>query len=98
MKIIIKNSSWEILKSIDSIVWKTLLEQITNSWIEMHFACNAWICWACMCSIEKWQEFIKKDFKTEPWFPLWEDEVMTCIWWIISDESSNNEIVLKTIY
>ena len=99
MKITIKNISWEIIKTLDAQLWKTLYKQITDAWIEIHHACNTWICWACMCQIETWGEFLNKSFKTEPGFPLDESEVMTCIAWV--DEKKlelNEEIILKTIY
>lgn len=99
MKIIIKNKDWKILKTIDSQVWKTLLTQIKDSWVDIHYACMTWICAACMCSIEKWEKFIDKSFRNEPWFFLWDDEVMTCIAWVKKEYNDlNEEIILKTIY
>lgn len=99
MKITIKNKVWEITKIIDAKLWQTLLKQIIDAWIEMQSACNFWICAACMCQIEKWEEFIDKSFRHEPWFPLWDDEVMTCIWAIKKEaENEQGEVILKTIY
>ncbi len=99
MKLIIKNKDWEILKQLDAEVWKTLYKQITDAWIEIHHACNAWICGACMCEIEEGWEFIKKNMRTEPWFPLDESEVMTCIAWINPEDiEKKHNIILKTIY
>lgn len=97
MRIIIKNASWEAIKTIHWELWKTLLSIIEKSWVSIHHACETWICWACMCSIEKGWEFINKSFRNEPWFPLWDDEVMTCIASLNSLED-DKEIILKTMY
>lgn len=99
MKITIKNNQGNIIKTIDAEIGKTLLNQLTNAWIEMQSACNFGICAACMCQIEAWEEFLDKSFRHEPWFPLWDDEIMTCIWWIKKEMvNENGEIILKTIY
>jgi len=99
MPIKIKDKNWNILKEIEIDFSKTLLEQIRNSWVEIHSACNIWICAACMCKIEKWWEYLVKNFRWEPGFPLWEKEIMTCIWWVKKDNYDiEPEIILKTIY
>ena len=100
MKITIKNKDWELIKTLDAKVGQTLLKQITESWVEIHNACQIWICAACMCQIEKWEEFLNKSFRTEPWFPLWDDEIMTCIAWLSKEVNPEmeGEIILKTIY
>jgi len=53
------------------------------------------MCAACMCNIESGEQFVEKDKKWEPAFPLGEDEVMTCIGWVAD---TDEEIVLRTIY
>lgn len=99
MKITIKNSSWDIIKTIDAKLNQTLLKTITESWIEIYSACLNWICASCMCQIESWEQFVLKTFRNEPSFPLADEEVMTCIA-KIKDEfiETNNELILKTIY
>ncbi len=100
MKITIKNKDGEILKTLDAKVGQTLLKQITDAWIEIHNACMFGICAACMCQIESWEEFLDKSLRTEPGFPLWDDEIMTCIWGLKKEISPEEtwEIILKTIY
>jgi len=93
--ITIKNASWEVIKTIESDISKTLLKQLQESWVEMAYACHTGICGACMCQIESGSENVNKSFKWEPWFPLWDDEVMTCIAWVINKDEN---IILKTIY
>lgn len=93
--ITIKNSTWEIIKTIEADISKTLLKQLQDSEVEMAYACHTGICWACMCQIESGSENVNKSFKWEPWFPLWDDEVMTCIWWI---KNKDIDVILKTIY
>ncbi len=95
MKIIIKNSTWKILKEFIWTTKKTLISQIRDEDIDVHSACHHWICWACMFNIEKGNEFIIKNFKWEPWFPLDEQEVMSCIAWI---KDTQWEIILKSNY
>ena len=94
-KITIKNKDWKIIKQIDLDVNKILISQIIDSWVEVDFACNTGICWACMMKIESWEENIIKNKKTEPAFDLWKNEVMTCIAWV---KSLDWDIVLRKIY
>ena len=96
MKITIKNASWEIIKTLDADLNKTLLKQLEAEWIEIPSACFTGICGACMCEIEKWEEHINKEATTAPGFPLAYEEVMTCIAKVTSDE--DGEIVLKSMY
>lgn len=96
MKITIKNASWEIIKTLDADLNKTLLKQLEAEWIEIPSACFTGICGACMCEIEKWEEHINKEATTAPGFPLADEEVMTCIAKVTSDE--DGEIVLKSMY
>ena len=93
--IIIKNKDWEIIKTIESDISKTLLKQLQESGVEMAYACHTGICGACMCQIESGSENVNKSFRWEPGFPLWDDEVMTCIAWVINKDE---DIILKTIY
>ncbi len=93
--ITIKNASWEVIKTIDSDLNKTLLKQLEAEWIQLAAACYTGICWACMCEIESWEENVNKSFRWEPWFPLWDEEVMTCIAGV---KNTEKDIVLKTIY
>lgn len=92
--LIIKNSAGEIIKEINPDINKTLLKQIEDEWVEMLSACYTWICWACLCHVESWLENVNKSFRNEPWFSLWEDEVMTCIAWIKDPEK---DIILRTM-
>jgi len=96
MKITIKNKDWEIIKELDGTVNKTLLGQLTDAWVEIPNACRVGMCSACMCHIESWDEHLEKAFKWEPSFPLGDNEIMTCIGWLKSEDEW--EIVLKTIY
>lgn len=96
MKIIVKNISDKIEKEFEANGKKTLLSEIRDQDVEIHSACMMWMCGACMCKIEKGWEFINKSAKWEPAFPLYEDEVMTCIAKV--DAKKDGEIVLKKIY
>jgi ferredoxin len=96
MKITIKNATWEIIKTFDADLNKTLLKQLEAEGIEIPSACFTWICWACMCEIEKWEELINKEATTAPGFPLADEEVMTCIAKVNKD--LDWEIVLKSMY
>ena len=93
--ITIKNSNGDIIKEIDAELNKTLLKQLEAEWISLPAACYTGMCWACMCHIESWEENVDKSFRWEPWFPLADEEVMTCIAWL---KDKDKDIVLKTIY
>lgn len=95
-KIIIKNAQWEIIKELDADLNKTLLKQLESQWVEIPAACYTGICGACMCEIESWEEWVNKSFRWEPGFPLWDEEVMTCVAGINPDVQG--DIILKKIY
>lgn len=94
-KITIKDKDWKTIKEINSDTSKTLISQIRESWVEVNSACHMGMCWACMMNIESWVENVVKNKKTEPSFPLWKDEVMTCIAWV---NSLDRDISLKQVY
>lgn len=94
-KIIIKDASWEVIKTLDGDVTRNLLKQLTDKWVEISYACHTGICWACMCLIEKWEDSVIKNFKGEPWFPLADEEIMTCIAGI---KEIDGDVILKKIY
>ena len=95
VQIRIENSEGELVKEVPVEVGKTLLSQLEAAEVEIPNACRAGMCAACMCHIKEWQEDIQKDLKWEPAFPLWEDEVMTCIAWVSDTDTT---IVLQTMY
>lgn len=96
MKITIKNAAGEIIKTLDADLNKTLLKQLEAEWIEIPSACFTGICGACMCEIEKWEEFINKEATTASGFPLADEEVMTCIAKVKT--GTDWEIILKSMY
>jgi len=100
MKITIKTASGEIQKTFDARVGQTLLKQIHEAWVtDMPSACDFWICGACICQIQKWEEFLDKTFRSEPGFPLAQEEVMTCISGLKKDaDNQDGDIILQTIY
>lgn len=98
MKIIIKNPAWEIIKELPANLWESLLKQLTEAGVNIHHACTNGMCASCMCFVEKWEEFLDKSFRMDPEFPLWEGEILTCIWWFKKDISQDGEIVLQTIF
>ena len=95
MRITIKKENGENLGSFDAEPWKVLLSQIESQGIEIPSACHAGMCAACMCHVEKGGEYLVKDFRTQPAFPLADDEVMTCIGALREGEG---EVILRTLY
>jgi len=95
MKIIIKAKSGDIIKEFPADVNKTILSQLREQEVEVASACQHWICGACMMHIESGLDSVIKNKKTEAWFPLAENELMTCIWWI--KEWATEDIVLVSI-
>lgn len=93
-KIQIKDSNWDVIKNVEIDFKKPVLKQLESEDIEIPNACRAWMCAACMCYIEKWWEHAVKNLRWEPAFPLWDDEIMTCIWWFAD---TKDEIILKTM-
>lgn len=95
MQLVIKNAEGKIEKVLQVDEKSTLLKQLEANGVEIHSACHAGICGACICTIEAWENLINKSKITEPWFPLADNEVMTCIW---GCKSGDWEIILKKIY
>lgn len=93
--IIIKDKTGKILNEFPANLWIKLISQLREQQVEVHSACNTWMCWACMFKIESWWENVIKNLKWEPAFPLWEEEVMSCIAWIKDDKT---DVVLQNIY
>ena len=94
-RVSVKNQAGEVLGSIEAEANTVLLKQLEAAGIEIPNACKAGMCAACMCHIESWSDAVVKDFRWEPAFPLWDDEVMTCIWSVLD---TDNEVILKTLY
>ena len=95
VQIRVENSNGELIKEVPVEVGKSLLSQLEAAEVEIPNACRAGMCAACMCNIKEGWEFIKKDLKWEAAFPLWEDEVMTCIAWVTDTDET---IILQTMY
>ncbi len=91
-KIIVKSADNTLLKELEVWSEKPLLKQLEWQWIEIPNACNMWMCGACMCYIDDDSRAVK-NLRGEPCFPLWEWEIMTCIWWVTEGE----EIILHTM-
>jgi ferredoxin len=53
MKLTIKKSNGDIEAQIEIQPKRPILKQIEEAGIEMHSACHAGICGACICMIEK---------------------------------------------
>ncbi len=94
VKIQVKNADGSLQKEVEILANKRMLSQLEKQWIEIPNACRTGMCAACMCHIQDGGEFIQKDLGWEPAFPLWEDEVMTCIAWV---KETDTPIVLQTI-
>ena len=93
-KLEIINSKKESLWTMDIDTSKPLLKQIEAHGIEIPNACNIGMCWACMCMWVDWDTALNKSLRWEPAFPLWEWEIMTCIWWL---EETDDTVVLQTM-
>lgn len=93
-KIRIESSQWELIREVEVTAGKRLLSQLEKAGVEIPNACRTGMCAACLCTIESGGEYIQKDLWGEPAFPLWEDEVMTCIAGVSETEDT---VVLRTI-
>lgn len=90
----IENADGSIQKQVEILPNKRLLSQLEKAGVEIPNACRTGMCAACMCSIESGSEFVQKDLWGEPAFPLWDEEVMTCIAGV---SETDDVIVLRTI-
>lgn len=95
MQVRIENAKWEFIKELPIAAGKVLLSQLEAAEVEIPNACRAGMCAACMCNIISGSEFVKKDMRWEPSFPLGEDEVMTCIGGVLDTDET---IILRTMY
>ncbi len=90
----IENAAWEFIKQLEVSSEKPLLTQLEAEGVEIPNACRIGMCAACLCNIEGWDTHLNKSLKWEPAFPLWEGEIMTCIWWVTDTDEL---ITLKTM-
>lgn len=93
-QVIIKDAQGEVLKELEANPAKPLLSQLEWAWVEIPNACKIWMCGACICIWENDDENLVKNLRGEPAFPLWEGEIMTCIWWVTDTQET---VVLKTM-
>lgn len=94
-------TSIKVIDQNDDVLWnveidskKPVLWQLEWQGIEIPNACKMWMCAACMCTIEQWSQHAVKNLRGEPSFPLWEEEIMTCIWWF---KETGDTIILRTM-
>jgi len=90
----VENNAWKHLWTVKVNSAKPLLWQLEAEGIEIPNACKMWMCAACMCNITSGQEFAVKNLRWEPSFPLWGEEIMTCIWGVTE---TDEEIILQTM-
>lgn len=93
-KVRVENSKWDILWELEVETTKPLLKQLEAGGIEIPNACNIWMCAACLCNVPDGDANLNKSLRWEPAFPLWEGEIMTCIWWV---EETDEVIVIQTM-
>jgi ferredoxin len=91
----IENSNGELMKEISVDANRVLLSQIEAAGIEIPNACRTGSCASCMCHIVQWSQHIEKSLRWEPWFPLDENELMTCISGV---RETDETIILRTMY
>lgn len=93
-KVRIENSKWEYIKELEVDHKKPLLKQLEADNIEIPNACNIGMCWACLCMSESDTNLLNKSLRWEPAFPLWDEEIMTCIGWVIETDET---VILRTM-
>lgn len=90
----IENAKWEYIKNLLVDHTKPLLKQLEAQDIEIPNACNIGMCGACLCMSETSPELLNKSLRGEPAFPLWDEEIMTCIGWVIDTDET---VILRTM-
>lgn len=93
-KVQMQNNAGDTIWNIEIEPGKNLLSQLESQDVEIPNACRTGMCGACLCMIQKWHEHVIKNMRWEPAFPLWEDEVMTCIAGL---SDAREEVVLQTL-
>lgn len=93
-KIKIENSNWNLIKEVTVDHTKPLLKQLEAEGIEIPNACNIGMCAACMCTSQTSSDLLNKSLRGEPAFPLWDEEIMTCIGWVVE---TDEVVVLRTM-
>ncbi len=89
MKIIIKKN-WNVLWEAQPEQWKSILDV---SWDMIPKSCWMGLCMLCLCEIEKWEEFIRKD--TTYW-PIEDWMCLACVSYV-DDPEQEWEIVLNVL-
>jgi len=90
----IENAKWEHIKEVEVDHSKPLLKQLEAENVEIPNACNIGMCGACLCMSETDPKLLNKSLRGEPAFPLWDEEIMTCIWGVIETDEM---VILRTM-
>ena len=93
-KVRIENSKWEYINEVEVDHTKPLLKQLEAHDVEIANACNIGMCGACLCMSESNPDLLNKSLRGEPAFPLWDEEIMTCIWGVVDTPET---VVLRTM-
>lgn len=93
-KIRVETSKGEHIKDVQVDHTKPLLKQLEAQDIEIPNACNMGMCSACLCTTTSSPDLLNKSLRGEPAFPLWDEEIMTCIGWVVDTDET---IVLRTM-
>ena len=78
---------------------KTFHDMVKAAWIELPISCGMWVCGFCRSKIIKGKEFIDIGKKSMPMIDLAEEDVLTCVGWILSsalDDPEDHEIIIQT--
>ena len=89
-------TDWSELWTFAAEKGKTITTLAKENNVEIHTSCWMWVCWLCLCEIEKGWEYINKAYTMPLMMELWDAEVLTCVA-AIKDECFDNDIEAEVV-
>ena len=99
VQVIIQNNEG---KEMLRFVWedhRSFHEMAKSAWLELPMSCGMWVCSFCRSKIISGKEFIDIGKKSMPMIDLADEDVLTCVGWILSSALSDpedHEIIIQT--
>lgn len=96
-KVVVQNHDWSVLWEFMADYQNSILEQAEAVWIDIWYSCRSWACYACACKVVAWSDKIDIWQYWIPLVDLEEDDILSCVAWLVPSENTS-DIVIKKFY
>ncbi len=99
VQVIIQNNEGKEVLRFAGEDHRTFHDMVKAAGVELPISCGMWVCSFCRSKIISGKEFIDIGKKSMPMINLAEEDVLTCVGWILSsalDDPEDHEIIIQT--